>query len=137
MHFHRDIHFIDNSTIHKYIYTMPLIVAIKPEEVYSSWSFTRVSWASKPEFTARVFGIINMASAKACTPRRALPFTFSLNFCSSSWAAISKAPAPGTTALSSIAFFTARRPRWEVGVGAWHYIWTKRQLFVRNFIKFP
>ena len=101
------------------------------------------TWESKPEFWARTLGMIRRASAKACTPSRWRPLmpSAALHFeVRQAWAAISKAPAPGTTqpvrvhtsehkestmnsykALSnrvcnkiriplSMAFFTARRP---------------------------
>lgn len=65
---------------------------------------------SKPEFSARVLGMTNSASANACTPSLALPVTSLLYSTRWRWAASSKAPAPGTSALSSMAFLTARRP---------------------------
>jgi len=60
---------------------------------------------SNPEFKAKVLGTINNASAKLSTPYLAFPLTVFLNsFFKCSAAAISKAPAPGTTLLSRKAF---------------------------------
>lgn len=66
----------------------------------------RFTITSNPLFSANVFGIINKDSANACMANLAFPVT--LVFKKSircSWHAISKAPPPGTTALSSIAFY--------------------------------
>mmetsp|Transcript_48076 Transcript_48076/g.97876 ORF Transcript_48076/g.97876 Transcript_48076/m.97876 type:complete len:208 (-) Transcript_48076:984-1607(-) len=76
----------------------------------SSCTLINVSLTSRPEFSARVLGMTRSASANARTPSLALPFTVRMNFMRSAWHAISKAPAPGTTASSSIALRTARRP---------------------------
>ena len=58
-----------------------------------------------------VFGIINNASANAITPNFALPTVFgTTSLIKKRLAANSNAPPPGTTALSSTAFFTARKP---------------------------
>lgn len=53
-----------------------------------------ITCTSKPEFTAKVFGIINNASAYAATPKRAFPFTVSLNLSNSLLTNTSNAPAP-------------------------------------------
>mmetsp|Transcript_11261 Transcript_11261/g.26497 ORF Transcript_11261/g.26497 Transcript_11261/m.26497 type:complete len:214 (-) Transcript_11261:286-927(-) len=69
------------------------------------------SCTSKPEFSASVLGMTRRASAYASTPSLALPLvalaTLSRKYMA---AASSKAPPPGTTALSSTAFLTARSP---------------------------
>mmetsp|Transcript_50578 Transcript_50578/g.161824 ORF Transcript_50578/g.161824 Transcript_50578/m.161824 type:complete len:242 (+) Transcript_50578:193-918(+) len=77
----------------------------------SSCRATVTSCASYPPFSARTLGVTRSASAKASTPSLARPSTVFLTFsrrCRA--AATSKAPAPGTTAPSSIVFFTARSP---------------------------
>jgi len=70
-----------------------------------------VSYASNPEFSANVLGIQSNDSANIVTPSLTLPDTFYLQ-CSIKWwwDAISKAPPPGMTDLSSIVFLTALRP---------------------------
>mmetsp|Transcript_18122 Transcript_18122/g.56230 ORF Transcript_18122/g.56230 Transcript_18122/m.56230 type:complete len:217 (+) Transcript_18122:276-926(+) len=70
-----------------------------------------VSCASKPPVSASVLGMVSSDSAKAATPSLTRPLTVGLILLSRCCAAAtSKAPAPGTTAPSSITFFTARRP---------------------------
>mmetsp|Transcript_29014 Transcript_29014/g.50082 ORF Transcript_29014/g.50082 Transcript_29014/m.50082 type:complete len:244 (-) Transcript_29014:286-1017(-) len=88
----------------------------------SSWSEMIESCTSKPEFSARTFGMMSMASAYACTPSLALPVTVPLKPISDVYAAVSKAPAPATTALSSIAFLAARRPSRTASL-IWSMVW--------------
>mmetsp|Transcript_3784 Transcript_3784/g.10895 ORF Transcript_3784/g.10895 Transcript_3784/m.10895 type:complete len:201 (+) Transcript_3784:311-913(+) len=77
----------------------------------SSCRAIMVSWASKPLFSASTLGVPNSASANASTPSLVRPCASFLVVLRRCWAqAISKAPAPGTTAPSSRVFFTARSP---------------------------
>mmetsp|Transcript_31931 Transcript_31931/g.88932 ORF Transcript_31931/g.88932 Transcript_31931/m.88932 type:complete len:207 (-) Transcript_31931:1055-1675(-) len=78
---------------------------------YSSCTLISVSLTSKPLFSASTLGTTSSASANACTPSLALPVTpVFLKSSRSACSATSKAPPPATTAPSSIALVTARRP---------------------------
>ena len=82
-----------------------------PARRRSSSTAKTASTPTCPAFSARVFGTASSASAKAATPSFALPTASappSSRTCAA--AATSKAPAPGTSAPSSMAFLTARRP---------------------------
>mmetsp|Transcript_4725 Transcript_4725/g.16625 ORF Transcript_4725/g.16625 Transcript_4725/m.16625 type:complete len:217 (+) Transcript_4725:233-883(+) len=81
-----------------------------------------VSCGSKPELAASVLGIISSASANACTPSLVLPFIWANSAMSARWAAISNAPPPGTTHLSSTVFFTARSPSRTASL-IWAMVW--------------
>eukprot|EP01139_Manchomonas_bermudensis_P024396 Amastigsp_a842573_262.p5 type:complete len:136 gc:universal Amastigsp_a842573_262:1497-1090(-) len=88
---------------------MTLTPTMRPSWCWSS-SLTIVSIWSKPEFAARVLGMMSRASAKARTPRRLLPLTVLACSAILSESAISTAPAPGNAVWSSMQFLTARSP---------------------------
>mmetsp|Transcript_71109 Transcript_71109/g.107543 ORF Transcript_71109/g.107543 Transcript_71109/m.107543 type:complete len:275 (+) Transcript_71109:123-947(+) len=76
----------------------------------SSWTVMRASMVSWPALEARVLGMTSSASAYACTPSFERPATcFECSF-RKRLSATSSAPAPGTSASSSMAFLTERSP---------------------------
>mmetsp|Transcript_27339 Transcript_27339/g.76346 ORF Transcript_27339/g.76346 Transcript_27339/m.76346 type:complete len:413 (-) Transcript_27339:119-1357(-) len=80
---------------------------------FSCCSCTAISdsCTSWPLFSARILGMMSMASAKAWTPSFFLPSTVLAVSVVRWWcSATSRAPAPGTTWLSSSTFFTALNP---------------------------
>mmetsp|Transcript_6948 Transcript_6948/g.23440 ORF Transcript_6948/g.23440 Transcript_6948/m.23440 type:complete len:237 (+) Transcript_6948:370-1080(+) len=81
-----------------------------PVRSCSSSTLMTLSCTSRPEFSASVLGMTSSAWAKASSPSLALPLTAALRAWRCRKAPTSNAPAPATTAPSSTAFFTARRP---------------------------
>jgi hypothetical protein len=56
----------------------PVITSTPYGSLFFSWAsytFKSTSWASKPEFSAKVLGITSRASAKHWTPNLTLPET--------------------------------------------------------------
>lgn len=73
--------------------------------------------------TAKVFGITNKESAKACTPNFALPLAdFLISPLKWAWAAISNEPAPGINDLSSNAFLIDLNPS-LIASEIWAMVW--------------
>mmetsp|Transcript_88661 Transcript_88661/g.271448 ORF Transcript_88661/g.271448 Transcript_88661/m.271448 type:complete len:234 (+) Transcript_88661:174-875(+) len=76
----------------------------------SPMTVSNFSCTSIPELSSNVLGTESMALPNNSTPRRGLPLTVRLNCSKCTWAATSKAPAPGIKASSSMVFCTARNP---------------------------